>query len=1286
MYLAQDRRRALARGETLPDRTFGSALFADISGFTPLTESLSQSLGARRGVEELTKRINAVYDALIAEAERCGGSVISFAGDAITCWFDSMDEGGSIKDASAAIRHLSSAVRAVACAAAMQAAMHTFPDLALKVAVATGNARRFVVGDPSIQLLDTLAGATLTRLAVAEHIAQRGEIVVDAATAEACSNDLHVCEWREDAETQQRFAVCASLTQCVETTEKIDDAVLPSDDVMRSWVLPAVYAREQSGHGEFLTELRPCVALFVRFTGIDYDADEHAGAKLDAFMRLAQHTITRFEGVLLDLNIGDKGSYLNLAFGALSTHEDDARRATKAALSLHAAATLPLQIGVTQGVMYVGAYGGRTRRTYGALGDEVNLAARLMATAQAGEILISGSVQQATANDFVFEPRPPLPMKGKAEPLAVFVVAGERQQRAIRLQEPTYALPMVGRQSELQTIGEKLDVALQGNAQIIGIVAEAGMGKSRLVAEVIRLAHKQGFTGYGGACQSDAINTPYQAWKAIWSAFFDVDPSAPLRKQIRLLEGEIEDRAPERLQALPLLAPLLNFAIPDNDFTKTLEPKDRKGALHALLADCLKAAAKDEPHVLIIEDLHWIDALSHELLDELARALTDSPVFFVLAYRPPQLARLTAPRLEALPYFTKIELSELNAAECEQAIRAKLAQLYPARGGAVPLLLVEKLMARAQGNPFYVEELLNFLRDRGLDPRDRDDLNKIELPDSLYTLILSRIDQLSESEKTTLRVASIIGRLFRVQGLLGYYPALGDLPRVMADLDELQSLDITPLETPEPELAYLFKHIVTHEVTYESLSYATRAQLHGQYALYLESAYPERTNQLAPQLAHHFEQAQIRDKACVYLAKAGEQAAGSYANDEALSYFTRALNLTPIEDKRGRFDTLLKRERVYDLLGKRAEQRRDLAELTRLADQFDDAPILRAQLATRMAKLEIDVGEYAAAKTSAQAAIREIEADANANAIELMVDALLLEARAMYRAGEAAAAKPILEDALSRARAQNMTRGEYNALAQLGMLYWHGGEYSTAADLLHQSLSQIRDAGDVRRELDLLNNLGVVANDQQQFADALAHYAAALQIAHKIGDRAGEASLLSNMGKSNLDSRDFVHAATYSEQGALLAAEVNDRTVQAIALINRGEAYRELGDYAAARTTAVQALTLIQSVGYRRGEAIVLDNMALLEFSVGNRAQAIVNGQTALTIAREIGARHTEASALLHLGLIYIDSQRFDIAEQALNAARSIAHDLGEKSLTLEVQAAEANLALARGGTADAVT
>ena len=198
VYIPHDRRRSLARGESLPDRAHGAALFADISGFTPLTEALTRTLGPHRGAEELTHQLNRVYDALIAEVNRYGGSVIGFAGDAITCWFDEASDLACCGAAS---------LYAVQCALAMQRAMQQFTtvalpsgetvSLAMKAAVASGSVRRFVIGDPDIQVLDALAGATLARMAAGEHLAERGDVVVDAQTAACLTEQIRIRAWRE---------------------------------------------------------------------------------------------------------------------------------------------------------------------------------------------------------------------------------------------------------------------------------------------------------------------------------------------------------------------------------------------------------------------------------------------------------------------------------------------------------------------------------------------------------------------------------------------------------------------------------------------------------------------------------------------------------------------------------------------------------------------------------------------------------------------------------------------------------------------------------------------------------------------------------------------------------------------------------------------------------------------------------------------------------------------------------------------------------------------------------
>jgi len=1285
-YIPQDRLRALVRGLALPERTHGTALFADISGFTTLTENLARSLGARRGIEVLSQRVNEVYEALISEIESFGGSVICFSGDAITCWFDASEPG--------------STMRAACCAQAMQTRMQATPELCVKVALSTGPARRLAVGRPEVQLIDVLAGATVARAAQGEHLAKAGEVLIDDTTATALgwsAGETRRADTARDSDAGELFRVLDPVwgrDQAGNGAGRVvrEPAPPPPSELLRRWVLPFVHEREASGQGLFATDLRPATALFVRFGGLDYDQDDQARDALDNLVSTSQLILQRHGGVLLELTVGDKGSYLYGSFGAAQVHEDDARRALRAALALQQAfkdGPGALQIGLSSGTMRVGGYGSRTRQSFGAMGDDVNLAARLMSTAAGGEILISGRVRNAIADGFALEARPPLQMKGKAEPGTVFAVLGLRQQRAIRLQEPVYALPMIGREALTQQLADRLAAARLGCGQIVALSAEAGMGKSRLVAEGISQARRSNFVGYGGACQPDALRTPYLAWQPVWKAFFDIDPGVPLRRQLRAVETTLQEHAPEHLDALPLLDSVLELDLPDNDFTRALQPQDRKALLETVLVTCLASAAREAADdggglLLVLEDLHFIDPVSMDLLERVTRTIERLPVLVLLSYRPPDtgLQQSPAARLQPLPGFVQIELGGLDAPGTEQVIRAKLAQLFPERAGAVPAALIERINGLAQGNPFYVDELLNYLHDRGIDPRNSAALAALDLPTSLHSLVLSRIDQLALPQQLAIKVASIIGRAFRVSDLHDYCPALGSLTGLKRDLAELDRLGFTPLESPEPELGYLFKHLVTQQVAYESIAFATRRHLHGQYARFLETRYPERLGLLTPQLAHHYTRAEVRDKACHYLCKAGEQAAEAYANEQALDYFRQALELMLPGDLRSRVGMLLQREAVFDLLGQHAARRLDLAELDGLVAGLDDSLLWQARVATRRAKLETDTGDYAAAQASAQAAIQTIESAVRADlqAPELLIDALLLFARAMFHAGQAATSQQHLEHAWSLARQKPYRRGEYNALTQLGLLQWHAGDYAAAQGLMEQALQLVEQAGDARHESYLRSNLGVIAKAQAQFGVALARYEQAQRIARKIGNRSGEAAALNNMGSACLVSGDFVQAAVHAEQAALIFADINEPVQRGAALNNRAEAHRELGQYRQALHVAGQSLALLRAGGSRRGEAIVLENIGQVEFALGQAEQARQTLGEALSIAREIGLRSTEASIQLHLGLILIALGQHNQAQQALDAAGTVATELGGASLALEVQAARAEWLLAGAG------
>ena len=1159
-YLPQDRLRAVARYAPLPDRARGSALFADISGFTALTESLTRELGARRGVEELARRVNAAYDALVADIERYGGSVISFAGDAVTCWFDD-----------AASAEFPAPRRAAACAVALQRTTAGLPCLGVKVAVATGDARRFLVGDPALHYVDALAGATVARMARGERLAATGEILVDAATAEALGASLAVREWRTDGETGERFAAAGALALDADPACPFAACPRLSNSTIHPYLHPAVYEREVGGLGSFLTELRPCVSLFIRFLGIDYEADDAKG-RLDAFVRQAQAAADRHGGAVLQLVIGDKGSYLCVGFGVLGTHEDDAERALRAAREIAGLCELCLQTGLAAGVLRVGTYGAASRCVFGALGDDANLAARLMALAAPGEILVSASVHAATEERYAFEPRAAIPVKGRPEPVPVFAVAGEREVHALRLQEPTYGLPMVGRKAELARIEEALDLALEGRSQVVGVTGEAGLGKSRLVAEAIRIARRKGFTGYGGACRSDGTNAPYLPWKTVWSAFFDVDPGASPARRQRLLEREVEDRAPDRVGAAPLLGPLLDFTLPDTDFTRTLEPVVRRSALHALLEDCLRSGACEEPILIVLEDYHWIDALSHDLLEELAFALADARIVFLLALRPLPPASPLAGRLRALPRFTRIELRELVADEAAQAVQAKLAQLFPARmGDPVPPELVEVLMARSQGNPFFLEELLNYLRDRGLDPRDPAALARIELPQNLHTLVLSRLDQLLERQRTILRVASVVGRVFPVAWLTGFYPGLGGASAVVPDLDEMRTLEITALDDTEPELAYLFKHVLLHEVTYESLPFDMRSRLHGQLADYLERTFPD-----APPLdalAFHYGRSGNEEKQREYLRRAAGAARRSYATGAALAYLDELLPL--LSDPAERAAALLEKGEI-------------LFETSRL----DEA-------------LAVISDARAAAETAG---------DARGKASAIFQTARVHSRKSDYDASYAA---------LVRAEAAFTALGDRvqlgRVLAEFGNVRHRRAEYDEAYAVLDRAIDLLRETGDKVGLGLALSNLGNVLTWQGRNEEARRMYEESVVLRQAAGDRLGVATSTNNLAIVLLLSGDIASCEALYRANIVTAREIGDKYGLTLAYGNLGEVLMMVDRFDEARRMLEESLAIEATHVGGNATAYFSTDLAILELYLGNADEARRRIDPSLAVAERSG-------------------------------------------------------------------
>ncbi len=1230
VYIPIDRRHALVAGRPLPRRAQGAALFADISGFTPLTELLARELGARRGAEELTGYLNQVYEDLIAWVHQYGGTVTGFAGDAITCWF-AEDEGR----------------RAVACALAMQEAMGRFSEiavgegegstisLAVKVAVATGAVQRFVVGDPHYTLLDVLAGVTLERLSEAEQLAQTGEVVVDSATAAALEGWLEAGAWRHNEQMGERFAVVGGIG---EMPPPQPWAVLPSealtDDQVRPWLLRPVYQRLQAGQGEYLAELRPAVVLFLRFEGIDYDEDPEAEKKLDGFVREVQKILHQSEGSLLQLTIGDKGSFLYAAFGAPLAHEDDVDRALGSALAMARLTEqfpylMPFRVGITRGRMRVGAYGGSQRRTYGVLGDAVNLSARLMVAAQPGQILVSDEVRDRAGPHFVWESLPAVRVKGKREEVSVSRLLRARRRLPALSLESAFPRPPLGRAHSMGRLREPLQELLVGRGRVVRLTGEAGMGKSHLAAQLAREALAEGARVAYGAAQSASNDTPYLPWRQIFYDLLDVEGQDEAAT-ISWLAHYVEQRQPRWSVRLPLLGDLLGLPVSDNATTAALSSDVRQEALFSLLAEMARWEAQQRPLLLIVDNVQWMDEASQQLTMALARgAVSAAPILLLLLERVERdgaATRLAA--LAQLPGYGAVHLNELQ----EGTVADLAAERLPGTGAPPAPLLVSVVHQVSRGNPFIVGELLAALHDGGQLEQRADgswqvgdallsqlqranvialsggewrlrpgiDFSKIPLglPDSIHGLILSRLDRLPEAPKMTLKVCSVVGYLVDLLLVAGAHPEEKGLERIRTESEELRAQAILRKEQPEQDI-YAFAHHMTQEVVYETLLYNQRRQLHRALAQTLVELQPDA---VIP-IAYHAYLGQEWALSMRYNLQAGEQAKQLHANQQALAFLERAL------------------ESCHHI------PHEEIAQL-----------LLRLNLA--LGELSVQMGRHEEAQG-------------------------------------------YLQSALWLAREEGDREGEASAHRWQARSHEQRGDYGLALEVIEKGLAALQDQlSPEAAELYLI--AGLIKARQGQFEQALDYCHHSLETAELLDDTAIRARTYNLMGIIELRN-DSAAAIQRFSQSLVQYKEIGDIYGQATSHNLIANGYFALASWGQADHHYRQALDLFTQTGNLYKQVLVNNNLGGIALKQGRLGTALAYYERAVDQLEQSGGSLWVLGALhLNMGHVLLEQGQLQGAGEELELARDYFDQVQTRDLLPELLGLLADLAFRRGELAEA--
>ncbi|MBM7112330.1 AAA family ATPase [Archangium primigenium] len=853
----------------------GAVLFADLTGFTALAETLDR--GDPSGAEQLRGILDACFSQLIGTLRAHGGDVLRFAGDALVALWPAESWDG-----------LPRAVeRAAHCALEAQALLEAAPPQGgvrtrLKVGIGAGRVRLSDVCGEQGHWDFLASGEPLLEMTQAEQTAQPGEIILGPQASRHLPH----------ARGEPRGPVGFRLTGLPPLAPSPVRAVEPPphlESALRAYLPRIVSLRLEAGHGQWLSEFRTVTVLFINLGGPALAAGHHP-AELQHTSRILQAILFRHGGSAHQMVVDDKGVVMVAAFGLpLLSHEDDAVRAVLATLEMRAALRergMPYRLGVATGRVFCGTIGSDTRHEYVMVGHTVNLAARLMQAA-VDDVLCDGATLARSSERLRFELLPPLKMKGITQPVPIF-----RPHENGLGPDSRRGLPVVGREPERAQLAAAVRaLADTGTGRTLLIDAEAGMGKSVLVDEALEGARALGVSTAQGEGTSEERARAYHAWRPVLARLLGLEAAPDPGARAAILLERLRHR-PEHVAWAPLLNGVLPVQLPEGDGLQHMTAALRGSNTRELLVQLLDDACRERPRMVVLDDAHWMDSASWELA--LAAQRRVRRLLLVLCARPPTETADTGHRqLREAPGTRLLTLGRMP----EEDVLALVCQRLGAR--RLPGPMVTLLRERAEGHPFFGEQLACALRDAGHLVVERGDCRWAPgpggtappgLPSTIQGLLISRMDRLTPQQQLTLKVASVLGRAFPLVLLRDIHPVASDRESLAEQLDALHHLGLVqPQKASAQGPEYAFQHILIQEAAYHLMAFAQRRELHRAVAEHHERA--EHSEERLPLLAHHWHRAEQPERALSYLERAAETASGRGAPREAIALLTQALAL-----------------------------------------------------------------------------------------------------------------------------------------------------------------------------------------------------------------------------------------------------------------------------------------------------------------------------------------------------------------------------------------------------------
>ncbi|NIQ40093.1 MAG: AAA family ATPase [Proteobacteria bacterium] len=609
------------------------------------------------------------------------------------------------------------------------------------------------------------------------------------------------------------------------------------------------------------------------------------------FGEIAQ-VVTKYEG-FIEKFIGDAVMAL---FGVPKAHEDDPIRAIRAVREIHdlvesmsprietkTGEPLSMHTGINTGLVVTGEVD-LEKGTHGVSGDTVNLASRLSAIARGGEIVVGPDTYHRALGYFTFEILEPAVVKGKAEPVQGYRVLSQKDEPSKIHRLHGIKADLIGRKVEMAQLDEAVQQLREGRGKICCISGDAGTGKSRLLEEFranLDLSKIQWLEGHAYAYSQ---NIPYFPLIDLMNRAWQIDEGDSPRKVRGKIESAIERLIGKKEEIVPYVGSLYSLRYPQ---IEGVSPEFWKARLQDAVQAILGALAQRAPTVICLEDLHWADPSSLNLL-RLILSDFRHPAMYLCVYRP-SFNLFTSHQLSGMgKIYQEVRLQDLSSSEAQDMMESLL------KTKNIPSELRRFVQDKVEGNPFYLEEVINALIESGTLARDDGtwkltrSIGESDIPSTIHGVIAARLDRLEQETKRVLQEASVIGRAFLYE-ILKKITELTD--RLDGCLTGLERLDLIRTRSLQPDLEYVFKHALTQEVVYNGLLKKERQEIHERIALVMEELFRDRLSEFSETLAFHFAQGQSIRKAVDYLVKAGEKSLGRYAVEESHQYFKEAFDL-----------------------------------------------------------------------------------------------------------------------------------------------------------------------------------------------------------------------------------------------------------------------------------------------------------------------------------------------------------------------------------------------------------